>query len=302
MADGSDLGERSAKLSGQADPEQLRHTVSYLSSIVPSRSSINPRSLERAADYVSSSLTREGCSVHEQIYMLRGRKYRNLICSFGPDNGPRVILGAHYDVHFDNNPGADDNASGVAALIELARLLNKRTPNFSHRLDLVAYTLEEQPHFRSSDMGSFVHARQLADEGVDVKLMVSVEMIGYFSESAGSQKYPNSLLRLFFPGRGDFIGVVGLAWDRGLVRRARNLMSVSTELPVYSINSPRFIPGIDLSDHRNFWSFEYPAVMVTDTAFYRNPNYHRPTDTSDTLDYRKMALVVEGLYRIATQF
>ncbi len=283
----------------QVDIGRMKKTVVDLTSITPSRSSIHPQSLNMAADYVAGSWSRAGCSVHEQVFELRGREYKNLICSFGPRNKPRVILGAHYDVHFDNNPGADDNASGVAALIELAGLIQTRKPNFSHRLDLVAYTLEEQPHFHTSDMGSYNHARQLSKNGVKVKLMISVEMIGYFSDTPGSQKYPNSLLKLFFPSRGDFLGVVGLAWERKLVRRVRNLISTSTELPVYSINSPKFIPGIDLSDHRNFWQFGYPALMVTDTAFYRNPNYHRPTDTADSLDYGKMALVVEGLYQIA---
>lgn len=286
----------------RADADRMKKTVVDLSSIEPSRSSINPKSLNLAAEYITDSWSKVGCSVREQRFLLRGREYKNLICSFGPRNKPRVILGAHYDVHFNNNPGADDNASGIAALIELAQLINNRMPNLSHRLDLVAYTLEEQPHFHTSDMGSFVHARQLSKESAIIKLMVSVEMIGYFSDVPGSQSYPNGLLKLFYPNRGDFLGVVGLSLERKLVRRVRNLISTSTELPVYSINSPKFIPGIDLSDHRNFWKFGYPALMVTDTAFYRNPNYHRPTDTADSLDYNKMVLVVEGLYQIAVRF
>ncbi|MGI9381043.1 MAG: M28 family peptidase, partial [Methyloligellaceae bacterium] len=238
----------------------------------------------------------------EQAYELRGETYRNLICAFGPEDAPRVVIGAHYDVHFNNNPGADDNASGIAAIVELARLIKEHEPVLSHRIELVAFTLEEQPHFQTSDMGSYQYAEKLFRKNVPVKLMISVEMIGYFSDIPASQSYPTSFLKLLYPGRGNFIGVVGQALDRTIVKRAKRLLTVSPDLPVYSINAPAFIPGIDRSDHRNFWRFNFPAVMITDTANFRNPNYHTANDRPETLDYEKMKFVVEGLYRIATDY
>ncbi len=280
----------------------LQKTVSVLSTINPSRSSLNPASLNRAADYIVGSFQKHGCEIVEQAYELRGETYRNLICAFGPEDAPRVVIGAHYDVHFNNNPGADDNASGIAAIVELARLIKEHEPALSHRIELVAFTLEEQPHFRTSDMGSYQYAEKLFRQNVPVKLMISVEMIGYFSDIPASQSYPTSFLKLLYPGRGNFIGVVGQALDRTIVKRAKRLLTVSPDLPVHSINAPAFIPGIDRSDHRNFWRFNFPAVMITDTANFRNPNYHTANDRPETLDYEKMKLVVEGLYRIATDY
>ncbi len=280
----------------------LFRTVSHLSTIYPSRSSLNPSSLNQAADYILGAFQNSGCQVEEQTFDLRGETYRNIICGFGPEDAPRLIIGAHYDVHFNNNPGADDNASGVAAIVEIARLLKKHKPQLSHRIELVAFTLEEQPHFRTSDMGSYQYAAKLFKENVPVKLMISVEMIGYYSDAPASQTYPVSFLKLLYPSRGNFIGVIGQALDRTVVKRTKQHLTVSPALPVYSINAPAFIPGIDRSDHRNFWRFKFPAVMITDTANFRNPNYHTANDTPDTLDYDRMKLVVEGLYRIATDY
>lgn len=286
----------------KADKIRLQEHVKFLASITPSRNSKNIASLNKAADYIKAEFSKYNCDIQEQVFPIQGQDYRNIICSFGPKDAERVILGAHYDVHFDNNPGADDNASGVAGVLELARLLFELKPYLKHRVDLVAYTLEEQPHFRERTMGSFVHAESLVKDKTKIKLMISVEMIGYFSDAPGSQFYPLSFLNVLYPGKGNFIGVIGKSFDRSLVKRAKELMKVSDKLPVYSINAPSFVPGIDLSDHRNFWHFKLPALMITDTAFLRNPHYHRPTDTPDTLDYDRMKLVVDGLYRIAVEF
>lgn len=296
------LAQASRELVAQSKQTLLRDHVVFLASLTPSRNSKNLVSLNKAADYIKETFSKQDCRVSEQIFQVEGSNYRNIICSFGPENGERVILGAHYDVHFENNPGADDNASGVAGILEVARLLTKHKPNLKHRIDLVAYTLEEQPHFREHTMGSYVHAKSLVKENVDVKLMVSVEMIGYFSDQKNSQFYPLSFLKVFYPSTGHFIGVVGRSFDRSIVARAKKLMQVRDRLPVYSINAPSFVPGIDLSDHRNFWEFGLPALMITDTAFLRNPNYHKSTDTPETLDYDRMADVVDGLYVLATEF
>ncbi|MEM7620763.1 MAG: M28 family peptidase [Pseudomonadota bacterium] len=289
-------------LSAQSDKIHLQTHVNYLAAISPSRNSKNLIALNQAADYIKAEFQKSKCNIDEQVFEIEGQNYRNIVCSFGPESAPRIILGAHYDVHFENNPGADDNASGVAGIIELSRLLTQHSPDLKHRVDLVAYTLEEQPHFREHTMGSFIHAKSLVEQDIPVKLMVSIEMIGYFSDAPESQSYPLSFLKLFYPTTGNFIGVIGTSFDRSLVARAKRLMNTSERLPVYSINAPRFIPGVDLSDHRNFWHFNLPALMVTDTAFLRNPNYHQSTDTPDTLDYDRMSDVVNGLYRIAVEF
>ena len=286
----------------QAEAARLEADVRYLAGLFPPRNAQNVEGLNKAAAYISRAFAAAGCAVGEQVFTLDHVDYRNVVCSFGPDSGPRVVIGAHYDVAGDANPGADDNASGVAGILELARLIGARRPQLPHRIDLVAFTLEEPPYFRSEGMGSYAYAKGLWEARVPLKLMVSVEMIGYFSDEPGSQSYPFGFLSWFYPRTGNFIAVVGKALDRALVSRSKALMTVTPELPVYSINAPGFLPGIDLSDHWSFWQHGYPAVMVTDTAFFRNPNYHRPSDRPETLDYRRMALTVDGLYRVAVGF
>jgi Zn-dependent M28 family amino/carboxypeptidase len=222
-----------------------------------------------------------------------GRTYRNVIALFGPDTKERIVVGAHYD-SAGVQPAADDNASGIAGLIELAYLLGQIS--LPVRVELVAYSLEEPPYFRTPGMGSAVHATSLKAHGIPVRIMFALEMIGYFSDRPDSQGFPLSIFKLFYPSRGNFIGIVSKL-DHGLVvRRVKKAMRQATSLPVYSINAPRFIPGVDFSDHLNYWQAGYPAVMITDTAFYRNKYYHTIHDTPDTLDYERMALVVQGVH------
>ena len=161
-----------------------------------------------------------------------------------------MVIGAHYDSYGDT-PGADDNASGVAGLIELAHLLKKNPPK--NAVELVAYTLEEPPFFNGENMGSAHHARAFKTTGRPLKLMISLEMIGYFSDEAHSQNYPTGLLKTFYPTKGNFIGIIGRASDSKETRRVKALMSGATDLPVYSMNAPvSLVPGLDFSDHRNF--------------------------------------------------
>ena len=285
-----------------AEAARLEADVRYLAGLIPPRNAGNSESLDKAAAYIAEAFAATGCDLSKQPFLVNQVEYRNVICSFGPESAPRVVIGAHYDVAGDANPGADDNASGVAGIQELARLIGAAQPSLRHRLDLVAFTLEEPPHFRSEEMGSYVYAKSLREAGVPLKLMVSVEMIGFFSDDPGSQAFPFKFLSWFYPETGNFIAVVGSAWERSLVARGKALMAASPELPVYSINAPSFLTGIDFSDHWSFWQHDFPAVMVTDTAFFRNPNYHHPTDTPETLDYHRMALTVDGLYRVAVGF
>jgi hypothetical protein len=276
------------------DKNQLYSTVQKLSSLTPARSYKNIGSLNRAADFILSELQRYGYSPFEQKYKAGGIEYRNIIASYGPENGPRFIVGAHYDVAGEK-PGADDNASGVASLLALADLFKKYSPVIGCRIDFVAYTLEEPPFFMTKEMGSYVHAKFLRDSKVKVKGMISLEMIGFYSDALNSQIYPLPFMKLFYPSKGNFIGVVGNFASSGLVRYVRDRMRAA-DIDVESLKAPSCLIGVDFSDHRNYWKFGYPAVMITDTAFYRNPNYHSASDTIDTLNFDRMKEVVKGLY------
>ena len=274
-------------------PERLAQHVKMLSETLAPRDAQHPANLNRAADYIRQDFIRARGQVSDQRFMADGVEYRNIIATFGPDTQERIVVGAHYDTA-GAMPGADDNASGVAGLIELAHLLGKTT--LPIRIDLVAYTLEEPPHFRTAQMGSAVHALSLKRAGVNVRAMLSLEMIGYFSDAEGSQTYPINLLKAVYPSKGNFITVVGHFAEPGLVRKVKRALAEATPLPVYSINAPRFIPGIDFSDHLNYWNEGFPAVMITDTSSFRNLNYHTQNDTADKLDFRRMALTVEGVF------
>jgi hypothetical protein len=275
------------------DPTALEKDVRELSQQLLPRDQTHPQNLDRAAAYIHARLAESGGRVSEQPFTIASNTYRNVICSFGPESKERVVVGAHYDSYHEY-PAADDNASGVAGLIELARLLSQA--KLPLQVDLVAYTLEEPPYFGTPHMGSVVHAQSLRQDGIPVRAMLSLEMIGYFSDAPDSQNFPVSLLRVFYPSQGNFIAVVGSLGEGNLARRVKRLMTETSSLPVYSINAPRFLPGVDFSDHLSYWKEGYPALMITDTAFYRNRNYHTANDTAEKLDYRRMAMVVAGVY------
>ena len=277
------------------DVNRIKQDVEALASTDEARNYQNIHALNQAADYIKSEWEKLGVEVTEQKFNAVGLEYKNLICSFGPKDAERIIVGAHYDV-CDEQEGADDNASGVAGILEIARLLKEHNPTLKYRIDLVAYSLEEPPFFRTELMGSHVHAQSLRQNEIPVRAMVCLEMIGYFSEEKGSQDYPLGLLKLFYPNKGNFITVVGKLRDGGITRQVKKNMIEGSDIDVRSINAPTSLPGIDFSDHLNYWKFGYRAIMVNNTAFYRNKNYHEVTDTPETLDYQKMAEVIEGVY------
>jgi Zn-dependent M28 family amino/carboxypeptidase len=255
--------------------------------------------LERAAEYVRAQLAASGGRPVGQTWSVDGATVRNVGVRFGPEparGGEIVVVGAHYDSYGEPGkvlPGADDNASGVAGLIELAALLRDAKPAVP--IELVAYSLEEPPYFRTEQMGSAVHVRALANAGLRVRAMLSLEMIGCFLDEPGSQRYPAPVIGLCYPSRGDFVAVVGALGQAGFTRGIKRAMAAATPLPVRSINAPRFVPGIDWSDHLNYWNAGFDAVMVTDTAFCRNDRYHGAGDTVERLDFRRMADVVRGV-------
>ena len=283
-----------------AESELLRrHVLALTSSAVGPRDYDHPDGLDRAAQYVDSVLREHSADVQQMPFDVHGRTYRNVVARFGPVEGDRVIVGAHYDTA-GPLPGADDNASGVAGILELARLLAGEIP--AAPVELVAFTLEEAPIFGTGAMGSAVHAGHLASEGIGVRLMLSLEMIGYFTDRDGSQRFPAPGLELLYPRTGNFIAVVGKIGEGRAVRRVRDAMRGATPLPVHSIAAPRFLPGVDLSDHRSYWERGFTAMMITDTAFYRNPNYHTADDTPDTLDWERMSHVVTGVHAAVREF
>ena len=249
--------------------------------------------LNATADYIRSVFLTYADTVYTQEYSVDGNIYKNVIASYGLHHAKRIVVGAHYDVCEDQQ-GADDNASGTVGLLELARLL-KGQP-LPHRVDLVAYTLEEPPYFRTENMGSYIHAKSLSEEGAEVFGMVSLEMIGYFSDKKKSQSYPIGLLSLFYGNKGDYITLVRKFGAGKFARRFAKKYKAQHSIRTKKFTAPAALPGIDFSDHMNYWKFGYSALMLTNTSFYRNKNYHKPTDTIETLDIYRMGKVIDGVY------
>jgi hypothetical protein len=277
------------------DTVRLGQHLRYLTSRQPARSAAHPAVLDSVAAYVARHLRAAGGRVARQPVPADGVTYQNIIASFGPETGPRLIIGAHYDV-CGEQLGADDNGTGTAALLELARLLGQSARPLPQRIDLVAYTLEEPPYFRTKHMGSYVHAASLKAAKVPVTGMVALEMLGYYDERPGSQRYPVGALKLIYGSRGNYVTVAQKfggsgRWGRQLARRYR----ASAGLPVRRFKAPAWLPGIDFSDHLNYWHFGYPALLLTDTAFYRNAHYHQATDTLGRLSLPRLALAVDAL-------
>ena len=276
----------------RVNPERLKEHVKVLSTEMVPRSFQYPANLARGAEYIRGHFRKAGAVVSAQTYAVGRQDYVNIVGRFGPATGKCVVVGAHYDA-CEEFPGADDNASGIAGLIELAYLLGQQ-PSPALGIELAAYCTEEPPFFDTPDMGSYRHAQSLRTNGVEVVGMLALEMIGYFNESHGSQSYPVAMLYTIYPSAGNYIVVIGNTQQRTLIARVKGAMKGATDLPVWSASIPSFVPGVDFSDHRCYWAFGYPAVMITDTAFYRNRRYHTAGDTWDRLDYERMAKVVVG--------
>lgn len=276
-------------------PARLESDVRKLVEGFPTRDRAHPEVLDRVAEHLAQRLRAAGGRVTEQVFEVKGARYRNVLARFGPEAGARLVVGAHYDA-VQSAPGADDNASGVAGLLELARRFGERPPAVP--IELAAYTLEE-----SGLLGSREHARALATSGAPVRAMLSLEMIGCFLEAPDSQRYPLSVLKLFYPNQGNFIVVASRTGNWGLVRKVRRAMAQATPLNVRGFVGPRSqVPDIGRSDHASFWDVGFPSVMITDTANLRNTAYHTGRDLPDSLDYRRMAMVVLGVERALRAF
>lgn len=249
--------------------------------------------LNKSADFIKSVFSNYSDSVVFQEFKAEGVVYKNVICSFGTENSNRIIIGAHYDVCGEQQ-GADDNASGIVGLMELARMLKGK--KLKNRIDLVAYTLEEPPFFKTRYMGSYIHAKSLFDNKVNVLGMVSLEMIGYFKDSKKSQTYPLGILSLIYGNKGNFITLVKKFGAGKFARKFGKSFISTKQIKTKTFVGPKALPGIDFSDHLNYWTLGYSALMITDTAFYRNPNYHEETDTIETLDLYRMGKVIDGVF------
>lgn len=266
-----------------------------------------------AANYIKKEWESMGLHVEEQLF--RGpvgdpNVYKNLIVSFGPKNAPVVVLGAHYDSESKSQtPGADDNASGVAGILEVSRLLKEQNPKLTKRIDVVAYANEERPHcgLDCSDyadganyeeyMGSYIHAESLKKANTPVVGAVILEMIGYYSNEENSQNYPFKGLKFFYPTKGDFIGVIGNLISFDLIQKVKTGLKQNSQVKVRSLSIPEsVIRDVNRSDHHSYWKHGYQGLMISDTANFRTPHYHQKTDTPDTLDYDKMTEIVKGVY------
>ncbi|WP_347218077.1 M28 family peptidase [Chryseobacterium sp.] len=277
-----------------ADSTQVKKHLIALTQTPQFRNHKNIDQLNTVADYIHQTFKTYSDSTVFLEYKVGRQGYKNVICSFGTENRKRIIIGAHYDVCGDQQ-GADDNATGVTALLELARMLKGQKLNY--RVDLVAYTLEEPPYFRTENMGSYIHAKYLKDNNIDVYGMASVEMIGYFKDEKGSQDFPIGVLSWIYGDKGDFITLVKKFSGAGpFVGNFIDHFKDSNQIKTETFPAPKFVGGVDYSDHLNYWKFDFPALMITDTSFFRNKNYHKSTDTLETLDIQRMTKVIDAIF------
>jgi hypothetical protein len=274
----------------------LRKDVEALAALGP-RNVFRPEALDAAAAHIERSFVAAGYRPLRQIYEVAGVHCSNIEVEIGGASKPEeiVVLGAHYDSVI-GSPGADDNASGVAALLEIARRLRGLEPD--RTLRFVAFVNEEPPHFSTPNMGSFQYAERSSGRGEKIVAILSLETIGYYSDRKGSQTYPTGL-QPFFPSTGDFIAFAANLRSRALLKRAVKAFTGASTLPVESAALPELVSQVGWSDQWAFWQFDYPGLMVTDTAPFRNPHYHLPSDTPEKLDYERLARAVEGLTAVA---
>ena len=254
----------------------------------------NPAALARAADYIEQQWRAQGYAVSRLTYPVGKVECANLEVTIPGKSVSNqiVVVGAHYD-SVEGTAGANDNASGVAAMLEISRkfagLPSDRTVRF------VAFVNEEPPYFETEKMGSRVYAKACRERGDDIRAMFSLETLGYYSDAPGSQKFPAFLFRLFYPSRGNFVAFVSDFKSRALLKQAVAAFRGNSKFPVECIAMHPRVAGIGWSDHASFWREGYPAVMVSDTAIFRYPHYHTEQDTPDKIDYNSLARVTEGL-------
>jgi hypothetical protein len=304
--------------------DELRANVQKLAGEIAERNMWHYTQLNAAADFIEASFSRAGLRTRRDSYDMSGQTCHNIeaeipgsrqgaasaeataaeVTASQPSHLPIIIIGAHYDSVF-GSPGANDNGSGMAATLALARRFaakqsERRPPQRTSNktLRFVAFVNEEPPYFLSGEMGSLVYARRCKERGDKISAMISLETIGYFSDAPNSQTYPSPGLGLLYPKIGNFIGFVSNVKSRALLRRVIMLFRKHAKIPSEGASLPAFIPGVSWSDQWSFWQQGYPAIMVTDTAPFRYPYYHSSNDTPDKLDYDRFTLVVSGMEKV----
>lgn len=295
---GSDPATRKYDL--LVSPDRLRAHVEHLATEIGERHVLRIGALDAARKYIGEEWESQGYTVHREPYEAAGQQCANLqIERSGTTRGDEILLiGAHYDT-VRGSPGANDNGSGIAALIEISRLFRDAEPAMTVRF--VAFVNEEPPFSFTPLQGSYVNARAARERGDDIRLMVCLETIGFYSDEPGSQQYP-PLFRLLYPSRGNFIGFVSDFRSRRMMRRLVKTFRANSDFPLEHAATFRSIPGVSWSDHWSFWEHGYCALMVTDTAFYRYAWYHTREDTAEKLAYPQFARATDGLFRCFTAF
>lgn len=276
---------------------RMAEDVSMLAGVIGSRNTENYRHLRLAADFIADSFSELGYTVRRETYDADGVPVDNIEAELVGTKQQEeiVVIGAHYDSAPGGTPGADDNASGVAGVLELARLFKDTQPERTVRF--VAFANEEPPYFRTDLMGSVVYARGCRERGDKVVAMLCLECLGFYCDEPASQSYPPPLGKPY-PDIADFIAFCSNPTSYPLLRQCIKQFRATTEFPSQGLVASENIPVIGWSDHHSFWEAGYPAVMVTDTALFRNPSYHQENDTADSLDYERMARVVGGIGRV----
>ena len=275
--------------------QDLERWVGALANNYLNRHTMNPAQLNAAANWVQKEFEQLGYTIERQTYDVRGVDCHNLIAEI-PGNDEIMILAAHYDA-FPDTPGANDNASGVAALLAVAKYFALPENKPTKTLRLVAFTNEEPPHFRSKYMGSRVYAKRCRADNDHIVSMFSLETMGYYTDEENSQEYP-PVVSWLYPSTGNFVGIVGNKDSRKIAERTVKLFRQQVKFPSEGAALPEKMVGVGFSDQWSFWQEGYPGLMITDTAFFRYPHYHTPQDTPDQLDFTRFARVVEGLQRV----
>ena len=275
-----------------AEPQNLTVYMQQVLGGGDNRNFKDVQELNRVSAWIREQMRLFGIPCQYENYKVNDEPYRNVVCSLKNINTDKVIIGAHYDV-FEDKSGADDNASGVAGVIETARILASERKRLKTSVDFVFYTLAEPPYAGTEQMGSFIHAKSLEKQKENIQGIYILEMIGYFDSNL-VQEYPIGL-KWLYPSHGNFIATVGNLQSREMTADYCNAMKNLNQLQCERIIAPSFVQSMDFSDHLNYWNLGYPAMLITDTGSYRNKNYHTDQDRIETLDVGKMAQVVNGL-------
>lgn len=281
--------QANSAISQQADVQNVQLYLQQIIGTGSFRNHQNIAELNRVSAWIKEQMRLFGIPCQFQNYIVNRQNYRNVVCSLNVGGAEKVIVGAHYDV-FGQVQGADDNASGVAGVIEAARILSQEKSHLSHNVEFAFYTLEEPPYTNTEYMGSYVHAKSVQAQRDKIQGVYILEMIGYY-DTALVQEYPVGL-KWIYPSHGNFIAAVSDIDSRGL---GENFCTAMQQLECQRLVAPSFTPGLNFSSHSNYWNYDIPAIMLTDTAFYRNKNYHTAADTLKTLNLEKMTQVIDGL-------